>query len=347
MLALAAKPLGYRVVVLDPDPNCPASSVVEEVVVGNFDDANAFALLAARCDVITLEFENVPSQYLQTLEQHVPLRPSSQILGISRDRILEKKFVAQAGAKTAPYLEIWRESDLASASFPAILKTATLGYDGKGQARVQNRSEAKDAFVRFGRVPCVLERMLDFSLEVSVLVARSSSQVGCFPVLENQHKNGILDCTVVPARLQATIAQEAQRIALGLAEALGLHGLLCVEMFVVDEQIVVNEIAPRPHNSGHVLTEACQTSQFEQAIRAVCDLPLGNTALLSTAAMANLLGDLWQPQTPHWAAALEQGAKLHLYQKQEARAGRKMGHLVTLGEDALRRVQAARAALVE
>lgn len=321
MLALAAKPLGYRVVVLDPDPNCPASSVAEEVVVGNFDDAAVFAAFQKRCDVITFEFENVPSQHLQALEQRVPLRPSSRILGISRDRMLEKKCITQAGARTAPYLEIWQESDLAAASFPAILKTATLGYDGKGQARVQNQAQAETAFVRFGRVPCVLENLLTFSLEVSVLVARSSNQMRCFPVLENQHKNGILDCTIVPARISETLAQEAQKVALEMAGALDLHGLLCVEMFVVDGQIIVNEIAPRPHNSGHVLTEACHISQFEQAIRAVCDLPLGDVTLHSAGAMANLLGDLWQPHPPNWVAALEQGAKLHLYQKQQLEQG--------------------------
>jgi 5-(carboxyamino)imidazole ribonucleotide synthase len=346
MLALAAKPMGYRVVVLDPDPNCPASSLVEEVVVGGFDDPEAFAKLANLCDVVTLEFENVPSQHLTALETQVPLRPSSQILSISRDRILEKKFLSQAGAKTAPYWEIRTTADLESASFPAILKTATLGYDGKGQARVANLPEAQAAFARFGGVPCVLEGLVDFSLEVSVLVARSSSQVRCFPVLENQHQNGILDCSIVPARIPEAVAQEAQKVALQIAESLELHGLLCIEMFVAVGQIIVNEIAPRPHNSGHVLTEACQTSQFEQAIRAVCDLPLGEVGLYSSGAMANLLGDLWQPHTPDWAAALEQGAKLHLYQKQQARAGRKMGHLVVLGEGALERVRAARAALV-
>jgi 5-(carboxyamino)imidazole ribonucleotide synthase len=345
MLALAAKPMGYRVVVLDPDPNCPASSVVEEVVVGDFDDATAFAKLASLCDVVTLEFENVPSQHLHALEQQLPLRPSSQILSISRDRILEKKFLNRAGAKTAPYWEIHQISDFLHASFPAILKTATLGYDGKGQARVADIAEAEAAFVRFGNVPCVLEGLVNFSLEVSVLVARSGFETRCFPVLENQHNNGILDCTLLPARVTEDVAVKAQNVALQIAQALELHGLLCIEMFVADGQIVVNEIAPRPHNSGHILTEACQTSQFEQAIRAVCNLPLGAVNLHTSGAMANLLGDLWQDGTPNWAAALEQGVKLHLYQKQQARPGRKMGHLVVLGEGALERVRLARAAL--
>jgi 5-(carboxyamino)imidazole ribonucleotide synthase len=342
MLALAAKPMGYRIVVLDPDPNCPASSVVEEVVVGGFDDAAAFQKLASLCDVVTLEFENVPSQHLHALEQQVPLRPSSQILSISRDRILEKRFLNSAGAKTAPYWEIVQVSDLAAASFPAILKTATLGYDGKGQARVANLGEAEAAFLGFGNVPCVLEGLVDFSLEISVLVARSSVETRCFPVLENQHASGILDCTVVPARIPDALAKEAQTVALQIANALGLHGLLCIEMFVADGQIIVNEIAPRPHNSGHVLTETCQTSQFEQAIRAVCNLPLGSVGLHTSGAMANLLGELWQAGTPNWEAALEQGTKLHLYQKQQARAGRKMGHLVVVGEGAPEQVRLAR-----
>jgi 5-(carboxyamino)imidazole ribonucleotide synthase len=346
MLALAAKPMGYNVVVLDPDPDCPASSVVDEVIIGAFNDLNAFAQLAQVCDVVTLEFENVPSECLKTLEKSVPLRPSRKILEYSRDRLLEKAFITKAGVRCAPFQAINTIKDFESARFPAILKTAQLGYDGKGQAKVYAQTDAIKAFERFGSVPCVLEGIVDFFLEISVIVARSKNQIQCFPVFENQHQNGILDITIAPARIPEETQEKAKEIAVRLAEHLELHGLLCVEMFVTNNgQLIVNEIAPRPHNSGHVTLETCQTSQFEQAIRAICNLPLGNTELLSSGAMANLLGEQWQDHTPNWQAALEKGVALHLYQKREARAGRKMGHLTALGEDAFETVKAARDAL--
>ncbi len=346
MLALAAKPMGYHVVALDPDPDCPASSVVDEVIVGGFNDPNSFAQLAQVCDVVTLEFENVAGEHLALLEKSVPLRPSRKILEISCNRILEKTFIAKAGGRCAPFQAIYTSSDLENARYPAILKTATQGYDGKGQAKVYTQLEALRAFERFGSVPCVLEGIVDFFLEISVIVARSGHQTKCFPVFENQHQNGILDITIVPARIPEETQEKAKEIAVKLATSLGLHGLLCVEMFVTNNrQILVNEIAPRPHNSGHVSIEASLTSQFEQAVRAICDLPLGSSALHSSGAMANLLGDLWENGEPNWQAALETGAKLHLYQKHEARAGRKMGHLTALGENALETVKAARAAL--
>ncbi len=347
MLALAARPMGYNVVVLDPDPDCPASGVVDEVIVGAFDSPNAYAQLAQVCDVVTLEFENIPSEHLKALEQTVPLRPNRKVLERSRDRLLEKSFITKAGVRCAPFQAIYASSDLVAARYPAILKTATLGYDGKGQAKVYTQLEAVKAFERFGSVPCVLEGIIDFFLEISVIVARSSTQTQCFPVFENQHQNGILDITLVPARIPEETAIKAKEIAVKLANALELHGLLCVEMFVTNnQQILVNEIAPRPHNSGHVTIEASQTSQFEQAIRAICDLPLGSTAMHSSGAMANLLGEHISP-TANFGAALETGAKLHLYQKREARAGRKMGHLAALGEDAFEKVKAARAVLKE
>ena len=342
MLALAARPMGYNVVILDPDPDCPASGVVDEVIVGSFDSPNAYAQLAQVCDVVTLEFENIPSEHLKALETTVPLRPSRKILERSRDRLLEKSFITKAGVRCAPFQAIYASSDLVAARYPAILKTATLGYDGKGQAKVYTQLEAVRAFERFGSVPCVLEGIVDFFLEISVIVARSSTQTKCFPVFENQHQNGILDITLIPARIPEETNDRAKEIAVKLANALELHGLLCVEMFVTNNrQILVNEIAPRPHNSGHVTIEASQTSQFEQAIRAICDLPLGSTAMHSSGAMANLLGEHISP-TANFGAALGTGAKLHLYQKREARAGRKMGHLTALGEDALETVKAAR-----
>jgi 5-(carboxyamino)imidazole ribonucleotide synthase len=345
MLALAAKPMGYRVVVLENDANCPASSVVDEVIVAGFDDARGLEELAAKCDVVTLEFENVPVDGLALIEARVPLRPSARVLEVSRDRITEKTFINAAGVKTAPWKAIRALEDLNDAVFPGILKTATLGYDGKGQARVSTLEEARAAFQKFG-VPCVLEGLVDFELEISVIVARSSHEAKCFPVFENAHSNGILDVTVVPARVSPSVTEAAQDAALKVAAGLEVHGLLCVEMFVTTSgEVLVNEVAPRPHNSGHVTIEACRTSQFEQSIRAVCDLPLGSVDLAASGAMANLLGDVWEGGEPRWDKALEHGAKLHLYEKREARAGRKMGHLTALGDDAETRVLEARAAL--
>jgi 5-(carboxyamino)imidazole ribonucleotide synthase len=338
MLALAAKPMGYRVIVLDPDPNCPASSVCDEVIAANFDDVIALEKLASVCDVVTLEFENVPASGLAILEAHVPLRPSAKVLEIARDRILEKQFLNDIGVQTAPWAAVRVVEDLEPAiglvGLPAILKTATLGYDGKGQARVTTLEEAKTVFSRFG-LPCVLEGLVKFNLEISVIVARSSrGEVCAFHLFENEHANGILDVTVIPANISESLSSHAKQIALEIAAKLEVIGLLTIEMFVTnDARVLVNELAPRPHNSGHLTIEACPTSQFEQAIRAVCGLPLGNVTPHSPAAMVNLLGDLWQNAVPDWNAALEiPNTHLHLYGKIEARVGRKMGHITVLGE---------------
>ena len=338
MLALAAKPMGYRVIVLDPDPNCPASSVCDEVIVGNFDDVAALEKLAATSDVVTLEFENVPASGLAVLEARVGLHPSARVLEIARDRILEKQFLNDIGVQTAPWAAVRVVEDLGGAirfvGLPAILKTATMGYDGKGQARVTTLEEAQTAFSRFG-MNCVLEGLVDFEKEISVIVARSSrGEVRAFQPFENQHANGILDVTVIPASISESLRSNAEKIALEIAAKLEVIGLLTIEMFVTrDSHVIVNELAPRPHNSGHLTIEACPTSQFEQAIRAVCGLPLGNVTPHSPAVMVNLLGDLWQNGTPNWNAALEiPGTKLHLYGKLEARAGRKMGHITVLSD---------------
>ena len=349
MLALAAKPMGYKVAILDPSPSCPAMSVADLVVTGEFGDVAALAEFAQHCDVVTLEFENVPAAGLAFLEALLPVRPSKRVLETLRDRIVEKSFVNAAGVETAPWAEIRSFGDFERASklgFPAILKTATLGYDGHGQARVSNLEELSAAFTRFD-APCVLEGLVDFQAEVSVIVARSSvGEVKVFDVFENHHVSGVLDTTRIPAGIAAEVQRQAQEIAMMLAARLELIGLICVEFFVTrDGRVLVNELAPRPHNSGHLTIEACHTSQFEQAIRAVCGLPLGDVRAHGPAAMANLLGDLWQSSQPNWPAALETGAKLHLYSKLEARAGRKMGHLTAIGENALEVVTAARAAL--
>jgi 5-(carboxyamino)imidazole ribonucleotide synthase len=338
MLSLAAKPMGYNVIVLDPDPNCPAASVCDEVIAAKFDDAVALEKLASLCDVVTLEFENVPASGLAILEAKVPLRPSAKVLEVARNRILEKQFLNDISVQTAPWAAVRGLEDLEPAievtKLPAILKTATLGYDGKGQAKVSTLEEVESAFSRFG-MDCVLEGQVEFDLEISVIVARSSrGEVRAFPAFENAHANGILDVTTIPANIPESITRAAEKIALEIAAKLEVIGLLTIEMFITkDARVLVNELAPRPHNSGHLTIEACPTSQFEQAIRAVCGLPLGNVTPHSPAAMVNLLGDLWQNAVPNWNAALEiPNAHLHLYGKLEARAGRKMGHITVLGE---------------
>ncbi len=353
MLALAARPMGYRVAVLDPDADCPASGVSDVVIATPYDDPDGLDRLADVSDVITLEFENVPGDALSRLESHVPVRPGRSVLEIARDRIREKQFLNDAGAQTAPWASIVQDDDLEKAAvsvgFPAILKTATLGYDGKGQTRVSSLEEAQVAWASMHRAPCVLEGLVAFDLEISVIVARSSTgEERAFAPFENQHQNGILDLTIWPARVPDGVAEQATQIALEIARKIGVIGLLTIEMFVAsDGRVLVNELAPRPHNSGHLTIEAAQTSQFAQAIRAVCGLPLGDTSP-SSAAMTNLLGDAWQSGEPNWNAALSAGANLHLYGKREARVGRKMGHLTALSSsptEALERVQAARDAL--
>jgi 5-(carboxyamino)imidazole ribonucleotide synthase len=356
MLALAAKPLGYRVIVLDPDADCPASSVCDAVIAASFDDLRALEELAKRCDVVTLEFENVPEVGLGLPELQAKMRPSRDVLRTSRDRILEKTFLNSIDVPTAAWRAITSNQDLAGSSFPeilpGILKTATLGYDGKGQARVSNQTELEAAFQQFN-MPCVLERLVDFEQEISLIVARSrTGEARAFPVFENRHENGILDVTLWPAQVSESTLLEAERLALEIAAKLEVIGLLTVEMFVTaDGSVLVNELAPRPHNSGHLSIEASPTSQFEQAIRAVCGLKLGEVTPHTPSVMVNLLGDLWPENAePNWIAALEvEGTHLHLYGKREARPGRKMGHITALGktrEEALVRALQARQVLV-
>ena len=365
MLALAAQPMGYHVVVLDPDPQCPAAAVCDRVIVSAFDDNDGLAQLADAVDVVTLEFENVPGNALDALDAQVPVRPGRHVLEIARDRVLEKTFLNSIGIETAAWVALETDADLASLtveqSFPAIIKTSTLGYDGKGQARVATIDEAHEAWQQMGRSRCVIESLVDFSMEISVIVARSASgEQRAFAPFENQHRNSILDITLWPARIDPAIAEAAVNTALEISHKLNAIGLLTVEMFVtratetLPSRIVVNEIAPRPHNSGHVSIEASPTSQFAQAIRAVCDLPLGDVTPHSPSAMANLLGDLWPSDAPssaappHSLAALRGRVTMHLYGKTEARPGRKMGHITALGathEDALSSVLAARGAI--
>jgi 5-(carboxyamino)imidazole ribonucleotide synthase len=296
--------------------------------------------MAALCRAVSTEFENVPAAALARLAEGSRVTPSAQAVAVAQDRVAEKRFVESCGARVAPYRPVAAAGDLEGideALLPGILKVARLGYDGKGQARVANAGEAQAAFARFGGAACVLEKQLDLALEISVIVARSASgECVTFPIAQNVHREGILAVSSVPAALDAPTAATARAAALEIASGLDYEGVLCIEFFVLgDGSLVVNEMAPRPHNSGHHSIDAVVTSQFEQQARVMAGLPLGSTELLTPAVMLNILGDAWFDgggrREPDWAAVLRQpGAKLHLYGKREARIGRKMGHVTVL-----------------
>jgi 5-(carboxyamino)imidazole ribonucleotide synthase len=357
MIAIAAKRMGYRVVVLDPTPDCPAGQVADDEITAPYTDVAAARDLARRCAVVTAEFENVPAETLEAIEPMVPVRPSSRVLRIAQNRIAEKTFLAEHGFPVPNFRPVRSHEELLRAiseiGCPAVLKTATGGYDGKGQVRIEHPDEAERAWERLGKVDCVLEEFVPLEREVSVIVARNlRGEEVVYPVAENTHANHILDTSVMPARIAPELARRAQELARAIAEALGVVGLLCVEMFVAqDGRLLVNELAPRPHNSGHQTFDAAVTSQFEQLVRAICNLPLGSTELYRPAAIANLLGDLWEGGEPNWAKALElPEVKLHLYGKTEPRPGRKMGHLTATAEtpdEALQKVLEARRRLKE
>ncbi len=339
MFTLAARTMGYRVMVLDPDPRSPAGRLANEHLLADYQDSRALEHMGALCAAVTTEWENVPATTLEALGQHCPVRPGPQALAIARDRTQEKQCLQDLGLPTAPYAIIEHATDLAQALArippPYLLKTACLGYDGKGQARVTNLQEAETAFAAFGGTPCVLEQRVNLQQELSVVLARNGDgDMEVYPVGEKVHVNGILHTTLVPGRVAPPVAEHAIGMARALAEDLDYVGVLAVEFFFTREgELLVNEMAPRPHNSGHFSIDACVTSQFEQQVRTLCGLPLGSTRLLSPVAMVNLLGDLWQPNEPDWSRLLTSPeVKLTLYEKQEARAGRKMGHFNALAE---------------
>jgi 5-(carboxyamino)imidazole ribonucleotide synthase len=330
---LAARQMGYRVVVLDPDPQSPAGALADHHLVADYSDSTALDALAARCVAITTEFENVPAESLVRLARSRRVAPSAECVAIAQDRIREKAAIVAHGLPLGAYAPIRAAADLErSELYPAVLKRARFGYDGKGQARVAGIDAARAAWDAFGRAPCVLERFIPLQCEVSVVVARGSDGAAlAFPVAENRHRAGILDVSIVPAALPTALAQEARDMAVRLADALDYVGVLGVEYFVSEGRLLVNEIAPRPHNSGHYTIEACATSQYVQQLRALCGLPLGDVRLLTPAVMVNLLGDVWRDSEPDWSRVLaEPRAHLHLYGKAEARPGRKMGHFTVL-----------------
>jgi 5-(carboxyamino)imidazole ribonucleotide synthase len=341
---IAAHEMGYRVVVLDPDAQSPAGRIADQHLVATYDDEDALNRMAESCSAVTTEFENVPADSLAYLSKFVPVRPGAEAVRTSQNRSAEKGFLRQHGFPHAPYADIRSEADIDSANaglFPGILKVARFGYDGKGQVRVADRDAARIAFGHLKQEPCVLEQMLPLDYEVSVVLARDASgTVKCFPTVENSHHHGILDVSIAPARTSGCLAGNAEEIAEGIAQKMGYVGTLAVEFFVVRGQLVVNEMAPRPHNSGHYTLDACVTNQFEQQVRAMTGLPLGESRAHSAAVMVNLLGDLWFRKDPHhshepdWAQLLTvPNLKLHLYGKHHARPGRKMGHFTVIGKD--------------
>ena len=343
MFAHAAQRLGFRVCVLDPAPDSPAGAVAERQIVAAYDDPPSLDRMASLCAALTTEFENVPAASLERLALHRPVRPDARAVAIAQDRIREKAFVSSCGVEVAPHAGLSHAGDLAAAAadlFPGILKTARLGYDGKGQVPVAAPSALAAAWQSLHSVACVLERRLPLRRELSVIVARGADAAkAVFPVCENEHRGGILARTWMPARIDAASARAARDIAVRIADGLQYVGVLCVEMFELDDgRVVVNEIAPRPHNSGHATIDACASSQFDQQARALAGLPLGDPELLCPAVMLNLMGELWlddqdRLREPPWERVLAvPGACLHLYGKAEPRAGRKMGHVTVLGE---------------
>jgi 5-(carboxyamino)imidazole ribonucleotide synthase len=348
MFTLRARTMGYSVVVLDPDPASPAGAVADRQIEAPYDDDRSLAQLAAACAAITTEFENVPAGALEILARSSLVRPPVGAVAISQDRIAEKTFLQSHGIPTAKFYAVRNPGELKAAlaglRLPALLKTSRFGYDGKGQARVETEEDAVQAFQRFGSVPCVLEEQLTLECELSVVLARGAEgDIAPFPVAENQHRNGILETSVVPARVSDSMSREARELATGLAEEMDYVGVLGVELFVAKGgRLLVNEMAPRPHNSGHYTLDACSADQFEQQLRALCGLPLAEPWLLSPVAMINLLGDLWSDGEPRWEEVFRRrGVRLHLYGKAEARPGRKMGHLNCLAADADRALATA------
>ena len=355
MFAIAARRMGYRIEVYSPEKDTPAGQFADREVTGAYEDESAVRAFAKGLDLLTFEFENIPRQTIEWCAMECEVRPGSSILHTAQNRLREKDFLSAASIPVAPYRAVRSAADLASAfeeiKTPAILKSAAFGYDGKGQRLIEQTDRLDEIWADRPGDELILERAVDFEKEVSLIVARGpTGETATFPVCENMHRNHILDITVVPARISSAVEKSAADLARAIAEKMSLVGLLAVEMFLQrDSTLLVNELAPRPHNSGHWTIEGCATSQFEQHVRAVCGLPLGPTTILRPSAMANVLGDVWRDGEPHWAAALGvKGVHLHLYGKHEPRPRRKMGHLTALAntpDAAIRAVSSAREAL--
>lgn len=339
MFVTAAQTMGYKVIVLEPDENCPAGIIADQHICTEYTDEIGLAQLAELCDAVTTEFENIPATVLSYLEAKTVVHPSSKALSKTQNRLVEKAFIESLGISVAPYAAIRSEADIAaiadSFQFPAILKAANFGYDGKGQAVCHTAEDVRTAFNALKQVECVLEQRINLECEISTILARSQSgAIANFPIAENVHIKGILHSTTVPSSVPEHQAQAAIKMADTIADGLGYVGTMAVEFFVSTQgDILANEIAPRPHNSGHFTLDACETSQFEQQVRMLCGLPSGSIVLTSPVVMINLLGDVWGSSQPHWAELLSQPQiKLHLYGKKDARPSRKMGHFNVLTE---------------
>lgn len=352
MTAMAARTMGYRVRVMDPEAKCPASFVVDETIVGKWDDVEAARRLATGADAVTLEIEQIGVDALEEVARLAPLRPGVEPIRIIQDRTLQKPWLAEHGFPVGLFRVVRSEDELCAA-VPALggnvfLKIGRGGYDGRGQVRIAPDTDLAEAWKQLGSNACVAEQALELDCEISVMAARNpGGEVRTYPAARNHHENQILAWSVLPAGISPELESRAEALAAGIIAQLGIEGLLCVEMFVTKQgELFVNELAPRPHNSYHQSERGCATSQFEQAVRAACNLPLGSTELIAPCAIVNLLGDVWLNGEPNFPAALEVPCvRLHLYEKLSARAGRKMGHLSSIGntaEEALERVLKAK-----
>lgn len=350
MFVMAAQTLGYRVMVLDPDADCPAGRSADRFLCGAYDAPDLLAAMAAQCAAVTIEFEGVPAESLAWLSTRCKVTPSAASVATAQDRIAEKKLLATV-VGVVPYAVIENVYDLAAVTpdlFPGILKTARMGYDGRGQATVADAAALAAAYERFGGVPCILEKRIRFVRELSVVLARSrAGRLAVYPVVENRHVDGILDVSIAPAQVAADTALRARAAAIAVAEALDYRGVMCLELFELEDgQLFANEIAPRPHNSGHWTLDAASHSQFEQQVRVIAGLPLADPQQRAPAVMVNLLGELWRDGEPDWACLLgDTQTRLWLYGKAGARAGRKMGHFTCIDTDvvtALRRAEGLR-----
>jgi 5-(carboxyamino)imidazole ribonucleotide synthase len=356
MFCIAAHRMGYRVHTFSPEEDTPTGQVADVEVTADYDDVDALHAFAGSVDVVTFEFENVPNAAVEAIETLAPVRPSGAALHTTQQRAREKTFLADNGFPTAAFAcadtldELW--DAVARIGTPSVIKTAAFGYDGKGQHKVTTQADVAHIWDTIGHQEAVVERFISLQAEISIIAARGiDGAIAEYPAFENRHRNHILDVTTAPASVPASIASRAVEITRAILKELQYVGVLCVEFFVsTDGELLVNELAPRPHNSGHLTFDAAVTSQFEQQVRAICGLPLGSTELMRPAAMANLLGDLWADAVPNWAAACRfPDVKLHLYGKEQPRPGRKMGHLTAVGKtviEAQDRVIAARDALL-
>ena len=355
MFILAAARMGYHVIVFAPEKDCPAAQVAGQHICADYSDTKAVKEFAQQCDVVTLEFENVPVSALELASEFTLTRPGPAVLRIAQDRVHEREFLDKHGLATAPHRVVTSAAQarqaVAELGVPCVVKTATEGYDGLGQRRIDRAEDSESAWQALNTDRALCEGWISYQCELSMIVGRSATgQLETLGPIENVHVNHILDVSLAPARVEPEVAAQAARIARQVAEAIALEGVMCIELFLTsDRQLLVNELAPRPHNSGHLSIEACPTSQFEQQVRAICGLKLGDMPVLLPSAMANLLGDLWQNGEPDWSQALgTDSVNLHLYGKRVPRPGRKMGHLTATGknvEEAQALVRNARKAL--